>query len=390
MSSACGSSSRPGDGRGVNLRLERDVLLCVNGLRALLLVPIAILLAAATCVTSVQQRGDAGPWTGEVVNGGDQTVNGVAATARVFDQEGREYYPGRVGVVACPSKLPPGERGAFELFLPTENQNPEYVLQDPVLPYRAEFDALAHENVGTGVARGDGLYVEELSRDVGGRSVRIRVTNNGAAPYVSQVTVCGIVRTADGALAEVGRADAPPLPSALFVGESLELTMYFRELPAGAISIRYHALGLVSAPYPACCPLGETAWRSYDLGAFRVLLPPDWRYEPAQGIDSYVGSFVGPGVTLSFDFGIYSNTLPYEGDSRYRVHYETIGGFAGKIVMPNTDVGETGVYIAGLGTKAFPLGESRLTVSGRDLDAAERAIALQIFRSIRVCECVLR
>jgi hypothetical protein len=354
----------------------------------LLLLPVAALLLGATCVTNVRQHDDEGPWVGEVVNTGDQAVNGVTATARVFDQTGREYYPGRVGALACPSKLLPGERGAFELFLPTENQSPEYVLKDPVLPYRAEFDALAHENVGTGVARGDGLYVEELSRDVAAGMVRLRVTNSAATPYASQITVCGVVRTGDGALAEVGRADGPPLPSALFAGESLALTMHFRELPPGEISIRYHPLALLDAPFKECCPIGASTWRSHDLHWFRVLLPPDWRYEPAQGIDSFVGSFVGPSFSLHFDQGAYSNSLPYDGDPNYRVHFETVGGRPAKIVASKTGSGVTGIHIDRVRQGRF--GTAALTATGDSLTAAEQAIALQIFRSIRICECIVR
>jgi hypothetical protein len=361
--------------------------LYMKHVRRLLLLPVAALFLGATCVTGVRQHGDAGPWVGEVVNTGDQAVYAAGAQARVSDARGREYYPGRIGVFACPSKLLPGERGAFSLFVPTEDMTPEYILRDPALPLRAEFDAIGAPPIGTGQARGDGLFVEELSRDLAAGTTRIRLTNNGPGAY-AEFTVCGIIRTLEGATEGVGRADGSPLPSQLAVGASIELTMQFASLPEGSFDVRYHALGLLNAPYEVCCPLGASTWRSHDLHWFSVLLPPDWRYEPAQGIDSFVGSFVGPSFSLHFDHGAYSNSLPYEGDANYRVHFETVSGRPAKIVASKTGSGVTGIHIDRVRQGRF--GTAALTVTGDSLTPAEQAIALQIFRSIRICECIVR
>ncbi|MEX2226613.1 MAG: hypothetical protein WEB52_09210 [Dehalococcoidia bacterium] len=338
-------------------------------------------------MSNVPQRGDEGPWVGEVVNTGDQAVYAVIAAARVFDALDREVYPGRIGVFSCPSKLLPGERGAFALFVPTEDMTPDYILRDPMLPLGAEFDRIGEPPIGTGQARGDGLYVEELSRDLAAKTVCIRLTNNGPGAY-AEYTVCGIIRTAEGDVHGVGRADGPSLPSQLAVGDSIELTMHFASLPAGSFDIRYHALGLLSAPYTECCPLGATSWRSHDLGQFRVLLPPDWRYEPLQGIDSFVGNFVGPAVSLQFDYGAFSSDMPYDGDAGYRVHFETVGGRTAKIVASRSAGGVTGIHIDRIRQGRFFT--TAITVTGNDLTPAEQAIAMQIFRSVRICECIVR
>lgn len=355
-------------------------------LTALLAVP-ALLLVAATCVSNVQQQGDRGPWIGEVVNPSDQTVFAVSAQARVIDARDREFYPGRIGVLACPSKLLPSERGAFQLFVPTDDLNPDFILRDPALPLRASFDAIGNSSVGTGQARGDGLLVEELSRDRANDTVRVRLTNNGPGAQ-SSYTVCAVVRTADGVVTEVGRVDGPSLPAQLVPGESVELTIAFRDLPDGSFYIAYHALGLLNAPYEDCCPLGASDWRPVDLRYFSVLLPPGWSYEPAQGIDSFVGSFVGPNARLEFDYGAFSNSLPYEQDPTYDVHEETISGRTAKIVISNNN-GVVGVHFEqrALGPRAAT---SALTVAGSAFTAEQEAIALQIFRSIRICECIIR
>lgn len=363
----------------------------MNTMRRLLIVPLAalsMLLVAATCVANVEQKGPEGPWVGEVVNTGDQTVYGAGAVARIFDATGAGLF-GNQGVFSCPSKLLPGERGAFELFInepdsprPPGIPGPDY---EWAYPLRAEFFQIEEPPVGTGQARGDGLLVREIERIPAERRVRVELTNNSSAQY-RQFTVCAVLRDANGKLLEVARSDGPPLPFTLFPGDVIALDLLFVSLPPG--ELRYHALGLWDAPYEDCCPAnGPSTWTSVNNGRFSVLLPPGWAYEPAQGIDSFVGSYVGDGVTLHFDYGIYNDDLNFEGDPAHDVHEETIGGFTAKIVRATNAQGTTGVHFERIDAFTFPGGDVAnnvgLTLAGEDLTPAQREIALQIFRSVR-------
>jgi hypothetical protein len=120
-----------------------------------------------------------------------------------------------------------------------------------------------------------------------------------------------------------------------------------------------------------------------------VLLPPGWVYEPRQGIDSFVGAYVGDGVELSFDYGWYSSPLPYEGDPAYEVYDETIGGVTAKIVRARGTEGLTGVHFADVGASEPPAAggmQTSLTIAGVDLTPEQQDVALQIFRSVRFTE----
>lgn len=345
------------------------------------LLPFSVILLGATCVTNVNQHGDRGPWTGEVVNSGPQTVFGVAATARLLDAAGRELYPGRVGVLACPSKLLPGEVGAFELFesSPDYPPVPSLPLSEAKLPLQAAFDDLAHENVGTGQARGDGLLVTLLSRDAARKEATVKLTNNSNAPYY-QFTVCGILRDKDRRIIAVGRADGP-LPSTLAEGQSVELRLAFDAWSDGPI--RFHALGLWQAPYTDCCPLGASSWHSVNTGPFSVLLPPGWDYLPAQGVDSYVGSFVGDDVTLRFDYGLYGAAPSFD-DPQLSVHEETIGGYTARLFSPRAGGGASGIWLD-VANASEPLGlPITLLLNGEALTPEQQQVALQIFRSVRI------
>jgi hypothetical protein len=344
--------------------------------RLIVLLPLGLALIAATCVTNVEQQGERGPWAGEVVNTNGYTVFGASAKASIFDADGRAYYESATGALACPSTLLPGERGAFRLFVGDDG-----LLDDPALPLQARFNPVAFDFPGRGDGRSEGLLVTLLEQQALG--VRVLVTNNSDFDYTG-VSVCAVLRTDAGDVVSVGEDRVDPSGRKLVPGASTELNINFGTAPDG--SIRFFPTGLTTAPVPDCCPpVFFSTWHSVDLKWFSVLLPPDWQYVPAQGIDSFVGQFAGPEGSLWFDFGPYSNNLPFEDDPAYHVHFETIGGRTAKIAEVIGARGTTGVNIPIAGTDQFP--SSSLTVAGEDLSPAARAIALQVFRAIRICEC---
>ena len=341
-----------------------------------------ILLVGATCVTNISQHGTAGPWTGELVNAGDQTVSTAGATARLLDAAGRELYPGEVGVAACPSKLLPGERAAFELFSEMPDfPTPVIPLASAKLPLHAEFNAFSPEFIGSGPARGDGLLVTLVARDATRKVAHVTLTNNHSDGYYQQLTVCGILRAADKSIVSVGRGEGPPMPSALFPGESTDIDVQFDVMREG--DLRFYAVGLLAAPYADCCPLGPSTWHSVNTGPFSVLLPPGWQYQPMQGIDSFVGGFSGDGVTLNFDYGMYGGQ-PLDNPA-FDVHDETVGGFTARLFLPKAgNVGEMQLYMRTADVSP-PFGAPvALVLTGANLSPAQQQVVLQIFRSVRV------
>ena len=96
------------------------------------------------------------------------------------------------------------------------------------------------------------------------------------------------------------------------------------------------------------------------------------------GVDSYVGEFVGDGLTLRFDFGRYSNPLKEEKKPAYAVIHKSIGGFRAKVVSPRTPGhGTTGVYFRNVGLS------NALCLFGQDLTSTQQELALKIFETIR-------
>jgi hypothetical protein len=121
-----------------------------------------------------------------------------------------------------------------------------------------------------------------------------------------------------------------------------------------------------------------TGWHKVDAGPFSILAPSGWEFNQLEGVDSFVGEFVGDGVTLRFDFGRYSNPLKEEKKPAYVVIHKSIGGFHAKVVSPRTPGnGITGVYFRDVGHA------TELSLWGKDLTSTQQELALKIFETIR-------
>jgi hypothetical protein len=119
-------------------------------------------------------------------------------------------------------------------------------------------------------------------------------------------------------------------------------------------------------------------WHELDTDFFSIYAPAGWEFHPLQGIDSYVGDFVGDGARLEFDYGKYSNPLSDEKEPTYVVSEEKVGGRSARIVSPKVPGhGVTGVYFRDVGDT------NRLNIAGLNLSESQQKTALIMFRTIR-------
>ena len=119
-------------------------------------------------------------------------------------------------------------------------------------------------------------------------------------------------------------------------------------------------------------------WKQLDADYFTIYAPPTWKFRKLQGIDSYVGEFVGDGVKLEFDYGQYSNALTDEKEPTYVVIEEKVGGRLARMVSPRVPGhGVTGIYFQDVGDA------NGLNIAGLNLSDAQQKTVLTIFRTIR-------
>jgi hypothetical protein len=115
-----------------------------------------------------------------------------------------------------------------------------------------------------------------------------------------------------------------------------------------------------------------------------VALPPGWKYEPAHGIDSFVGSFVGEGMRLEFDYGAYWLGLPTD-TTGYEVRLVWVDGRAAHAYIARSAPADlTALYVSDLWDPAPPyFGTARLSLVGVDLTSSQQDLALAIFATLR-------
>jgi hypothetical protein len=118
-------------------------------------------------------------------------------------------------------------------------------------------------------------------------------------------------------------------------------------------------------------------WHKLDAGPFSVFAPSGWEFRQLPGVDSYVGEFVGNGVTLTFDFGRYSTELRHAKKPAYMITKKAIDGRSAKVVTPRTPGnGITGVLVRLDGHDA-------LCLWGKNLSVEQQAMALKMFDTLR-------
>lgn len=132
----------------------------------------------------------------------------------------------------------------------------------------------------------------------------------------------------------------------------------------------------------SACAKTETSvpenWALIDVGEFTVQAPAGWTYVPEQGIDSKIGFIEGDGLSLEFDYGMYSGFLDSGTEDNYTVVNDTIDGYDAQIATPKvTGSGLTMVFFERVNDG------DRFNLYGRDLNAEQEKMALQIFQTLQ-------
>ncbi len=151
------------------------------------------------------------------------------------------------------------------------------------------------------------------------------------------------------------------------------------ELPRKAVLL-FLALAVVvvaSAAEPA-----DEGWRTIANESFSFSIPPGFEKTDARGIDSFVEEYVRDGITLDFDYGLFSNDFTgWPDDTTYeRVQVDgesaRIGTARGSFGRPNTHF-LTQIYFK-IGN-----GHANLSMSAACRSEEDVELAKKIFRSIR-------
>jgi hypothetical protein len=120
------------------------------------------------------------------------------------------------------------------------------------------------------------------------------------------------------------------------------------------------ATALTTAPPTtgeAPCPGDD--WQTIDAGDFSFRLPPGVEDQEAQGIDSLVGQYDGAGLSVSYDYGGYTNDLS-EVAATGTTEDIQVSGLAGRLITSEAadTAGYAHPYLTGLYVETAEAGDA--------------------------------
>lgn len=128
--------------------------------------------------------------------------------------------------------------------------------------------------------------------------------------------------------------------------------------------------------------LEYTDLKTIEIGDYQLEVPNHFELKPGQGIDSYVGNVNGSGITLAFDFGVY--TSPYENidTAKFDLIFEVFDSVERQIVLgKNPQEDFTAIHIRDLNNFSELGNYVSLHMRAYELSAEQQALAINILKS---------
>lgn len=167
-------------------------------------------------------------------------------------------------------------------------------------------------------------------------------------------------------------------------GTRSEFTGHPQPRTRGHLAAVFAALSIASAWLGAT----PSTWVRHDLGAFWMQAPPTWTYSKGQGIDSAVGRFDSAGVSMDFDFGMYSDPLRIPaGATDVKEHALKVDGLPARQVSyimhaaATTPVHYLGLHVPQVRTTS--MGKQKLTLLAQSAEALPLKKAAAVMATIR-------
>jgi len=132
----------------------------------------------------------------------------------------------------------------------------------------------------------------------------------------------------------------------------------------------------------------SSGWNELKAGnAFKVIIPPDFRYEPAQGKDSFGGSFISPRIELRFLYGRYPGYIRYPENLKnvndFKNENTTINGIEAIIQTYSENADKQHFYYIGIYFPSVPGSNGdRLAISSKVKNINDRELVRNIFETI--------
>jgi hypothetical protein len=124
------------------------------------------------------------------------------------------------------------------------------------------------------------------------------------------------------------------------------------------------------------------------IGNYRFTFPKGFELTEGQGIDSYIGTVNGSGISLFFDYGMYTSPAVNLDPNEYLVIEDEINGHFRQIVKPvNPELNYTSIHLYKISDVAGSVfGYKSLTLSTNNLTLTQQEMIINVFTSVEIIQ----
>lgn len=125
-----------------------------------------------------------------------------------------------------------------------------------------------------------------------------------------------------------------------------------------------------------------------EIGNYRFKFPNGFELNAGQGIDSYIGTIDGEGISLFFDYGRYTSSATNLPISDYYVIENEVNGHYRQIVKSlNPILNPTSIHLYKISDSVGSVfGYNSLTLSINSVSIAQQEMIINVFNTVEIIE----
>jgi len=124
--------------------------------------------------------------------------------------------------------------------------------------------------------------------------------------------------------------------------------------------------------------------KTIEIGKYKLETPSHFELKEEQGYDSYIGKIQGSGITISFDYGIYSRKDEIISENDFELINEVSNGYSKQILIArNPEIDYTSLHISQINQEINnTFTNAPLKMWSTNLSTPQQKLVIAIFESV--------
>jgi len=124
--------------------------------------------------------------------------------------------------------------------------------------------------------------------------------------------------------------------------------------------------------------------KTIEIGKYKIETPIHFELKEEQGYDSYIGKIDGSGITISFDYGIYSRKYENISEDDFEIRNEVSNGYSKQILIArNPETDHTSLHISQIDHETNnTFTNAPLKMWSTNLSTPQQKLVIAIFESV--------